>query len=87
MLKLILIGSKQKKVQDAGCDELSNFGCLSKKMPSILLDTFVNMLIHQQILSEIITVSRNSFAINVALGPKAHDLLGGQYTCTKFVPS
>lgn len=86
-LRLILLGSKQKRIQEEKFDELTNFGCLTKKFSSSLLDNFLHQLIFKQILQEKIEVKSRSFAINVGLGPKAHDLIAHRCTCNKYVTS
>jgi hypothetical protein len=54
ILKLFLLGSRQKVIQEQGLDVLSNFGILEKRfVPGVLLDKFLHPLINIGILAEV----------------------------------
>ena len=63
------------------------FGILAKRFSSlILIGKFLHILINMGILSEKISKkgSRGSVSVKITLGPKAHDLLAGKITVTKY---
>ena len=87
LLKLVLLGSRQKKVLESNFGTLANFGCLQKVfVPGSLLDTFLHILINEDILGEK-AESGSAFSVRVTLGQRAHCLLVLNTSCSNFVKS
>lgn len=85
MLKLFLLGSKQKIIQEESLDSLSNFGLFKKRFaPAVLLEKFLPSLIYHGVLAEITQQKGRSISLNIQLGPKAHDLLALNMNVTRF---
>ena len=75
-LKLFLLGSKQKSIQEKELDSFSNFGIFKKQfVPAVLLEKFLHTLVYNGVLKENIEQKGKSMTVKVTLGPKAHDLL------------
>lgn len=86
LLKLILQGSRRKEVLSNNFDCLTNFGSLQKKfVPVNLLDKFLHLLIHQDILGEDTNSLHSSLKVGITLGSKAHSLLALNTTCIKYI--
>ena len=73
-LKLYLAGSNQKCIQENNLNDFSTYGILKYKfVPVSMLQRFMNLLLHCDILTEVVT-SNNNLCLNVTLGTKAHQL-------------
>ena len=84
-LKLFLLGSKQKSIQEEGLDSFSNFGIFKKRfMPAMLLEKFLHTLVYNGVLTENIEQKGKSLTVKITLGPKAHDLLSLNMSVTKL---
>ena len=86
ILKLFLLGSRQKVVQEQGLDELSNFGILEKRfVPGALLDKFLHSLINMGILAEVYQKKERSSYLQLVLGPNAHDLMALRLSDSQYI--
>ena len=86
ILKLFLLGSRQKVIQEQGLDELSNFGILEKRfVPGVLLDKFLHSLINMGILAEVYQKKGRSSYLQLVLGPKAHDLMALRLSVSRYI--
>ena len=86
ILKLLLLGSRQKVIQEQGLDELSNFGILEKQfVPGVLLDKFLHSLINMGILAAVYQKKGRSSYLQLVLGPKAHDLMALRLSVSRYL--
>ena len=86
ILKLFLLGSRQKVIQEQGLDKLSNFGILEKRfVPDVLLDKFLHSLINMGILAEVYQKKGRSSYLQFVLGPKAHDLMALRLSVSRYI--
>ena len=84
-LKLFLLGSKQKSIQEEGLDSFSNFGIFKKRfVPAMLLEKFLHTLVYNGVLTENIGQKGKSITVKITLGRKAHDLLSLNMSVTKL---
>ena len=85
MLKLFLSGSNQKCIKETDFGMLSTFGSFTKQLvPAFLLERFLHLLVHYEVLVENVTFRRNGISITVGLGPNAHKLIDYSYYVLKY---
>ena len=84
-IKLFLLGSKQKSIQEEGLDRFLNFGIFKKRLvPAVLLEKFLRTLVYNGVLTENIEQKGKSMTVKITLSPKAHDLLSLNMSVTNL---